>query len=425
MTIGDYRLHGDFNPDYPVTSGNQFPVSTPADTQWPAAARNAAGNAVVVWQAQVNEGSFSYRRVFGLRIGADGQPVGSQFRIDDGSEDYFPKPVVAIAPNGSFAVAWENYIRFFNASGTPVTGNVAFAPKAQYPGELSLASSGTGEFVVLWTSFSNGDPDGGIFARRYSTTGSPSGSEIHVNQTTADYQDGADVAYLPSGNWVAVWTFERESGQQQRREGQGLQWRHGINRRVHREHGLGWLAERAGDCGLARRLRLRRYPGSRKSDGSHTTQGRRLDSSSQPIGAEFLAGSSGGTDVFSNPDVAYGSQGRFLVVFVATDAEGSGILGQQFAADGAKVGPEIVLNTVQGSTQNSPAVASNHGDKFIVVWRNNKVGNWAWWDIQGIEYTLQDFQEPEITVIDSVGDPADLAIDFGTYGRGCPGHVAA
>jgi hypothetical protein len=92
-TIRARRLSGD-------TLGAPFQVSTPSTTIWsedPRVAMDAQGGFVVVWSA--NE-------VRGQLFRADGRPRGGQLTLTPRNVGGF-HPEVAMAPDGRFALAWE------------------------------------------------------------------------------------------------------------------------------------------------------------------------------------------------------------------------------------------------------------------------------------------------------------------------------
>src|SRR5262245_31254356 len=69
----------------------------------------------------------------------------------------------------------------------------------------AMASDGSGNFVVVWSS---ADQDGSIFGsfgQRYDSTGAPLGPEFRINTYTTDSQFAPAVAAIPSGAFVVIW----------------------------------------------------------------------------------------------------------------------------------------------------------------------------------------------------------------------------
>ena len=207
-TAGNYHIDADFDPDFTITAGTEFPVAQSySDQSYSQVARNASGQTVVVWL----DWSFYPREVRFQRYGADGQAVGGAVTANQVSDaNGLNLPDVAIAADGSFAVVWsrsgEIYFRRFDASGNALTNDVHVSQSNTLANEPRLAIGPNGEFVVVWSSFSHGIPDGvGVYAHRVSATGTLVGSEIHVNSTTTGDQYGPDVGFRPDGSFLVVW----------------------------------------------------------------------------------------------------------------------------------------------------------------------------------------------------------------------------
>src|SRR5205085_1058104 len=118
------------------TAGNQ---------QRPAVAVDAAGDFVIAWQSQDQDGSSD--GVYAQRYSAAGVAQGGEFRVNTFTTGLQASPVVAVDAAGDFVVAWES---------------------------LNQASATSGFDV---------------YAQRYSATGLPSGAEFRVNNLTAGNQE--------------------------------------------------------------------------------------------------------------------------------------------------------------------------------------------------------------------------------------------
>jgi hypothetical protein len=60
--------------------------------------------------------------------------------------------------------------------------------------------------------------------------------------------------------------------------------------------------------------------------------------------------------------------GNRLVVWAAPDADGLGIFGQRYGADGLSIGERLQLNLITAGDQHSPAVAASDAGRLVVVW---------------------------------------------------------
>ena len=150
--------------------GPEFRVNTyTTNTQaYPFVAADAAtGNFVVVWNSvQVEDGS-AYG-VFGQRYASTGAPLGPEFRVNTYTTD-------------SQSVS-------------------------------SVAVDSSGSFVVVWNSYTQDGSHFGVFGQRYDSTGAPLGPEFRVNTYTTNAQSNPSVAADSSGNFVVVWNSYTQDG---------------------------------------------------------------------------------------------------------------------------------------------------------------------------------------------------------------------
>jgi hypothetical protein len=198
--------------------GPEFRVntSTPGSQALPRVGADPSGNFVVVWSSETGDGS-SYG-VFGQRFASSGAPLGAQFRINTYTTNSQGSSDVDVDPAGNFVVVWNSGIfqdgsgfgifgQRFAASGAPVgpefrvNTNVIF--DQFFP---AVAVDGSGNFVVAWQSFFwDGDGDG-VFGQRYDAGGTPVGGEFRVN-TTVDYdQERPAVVAKSTGEFLVLWS---------------------------------------------------------------------------------------------------------------------------------------------------------------------------------------------------------------------------
>jgi len=134
----------------------------------PAVSSDSSGNFVVAWSSNTGDGS-GYA-AFGQRYSTDGSAIGGEFQINT------------------------------------YTTSDQFAP--------SIAVASSGAFVVAWTSIgSNGpDDDNSICGQRYASGGSELGAEFQINTYTTSSQESPSVATDGSGKFVVVWGSYGSSG---------------------------------------------------------------------------------------------------------------------------------------------------------------------------------------------------------------------
>lgn len=122
-------------------------------------------------------------------------------------------PVIAMDGSGNYVVVWSNngqdghgwgvFGQRFNASGTP-TG-AEFRINQTTTGDQAqpaVAMNSSGSFIVSWTSSQNG---GDIYAREYDSSGTATGNEFLVSGSTSGKQENSAVAIDSSGDFVIAW----------------------------------------------------------------------------------------------------------------------------------------------------------------------------------------------------------------------------
>ncbi|MCE9552558.1 MAG: hypothetical protein K8T91_04160 [Planctomycetes bacterium] len=252
-------------------------------------------------------------------------PLGNEVLVND----YLHGPqrlvaeatAVAATPQGGFAVVYQGrgptdtagvFLRQFSATGVPagdaVLVNTTIDGNQVSP---SVASTPNGELIVVWDGRGRGDRQG-IFLQRYGSEGSI-GAETLVNTTLGGNQHNAHVAATESG-FVVVW------------EGNG-----------------------GGDF-----------------DGVFL---RRFDSDGNPLGDEQRVNTTTASEQ-AFADVAMGSDGRFVVTWSSRHQDGGdwGVYAQRFAADGTRLGGEVLVNTTTAGSQQQSSVSFGADGDYTIVW---------------------------------------------------------
>jgi hypothetical protein len=106
-------------------------------------------------------------------------------------------------------IAW---IALLASMGLTVAGVAPVRPESQvntyttpYQFLPSVAMSGSGGFVVTWTSkYGQDGSSGGVFGQIFDSAGTPMASEFQVNTYTASYQASPPVAMGGSGEFVVA-----------------------------------------------------------------------------------------------------------------------------------------------------------------------------------------------------------------------------
>ena len=286
-------------------------------------ATNAAGNTVVVYEDTNNGGAIIARM-----YDATGTAVGAAFQVNTGAGVSPGQPVVAIDTSGKFVITWTSsgqdgsgegvQARFYDASGTALTGEVAVNQWTTGDQSTSaVAISPTGQVVISWTTTYALRSNTDIGAREFDLTGAGIGSEGQVSSalSTANCINGS-LAFGGNGSLVAVW-----------QQANGLNWE----------------------------VYAQRF----SSPGTLV---------SSPI--KVNSGVTSGAPI---PDVSADASGNFVVVWTTTVGGGSktDVFGRVFNADGTARSGEVVINTTTLHEQLAPSVAMLPSGAFVVAWSSN------------------------------------------------------
>ena len=205
----------------PLTSEIQVNVHTTGNQSTAAVAMESDGDFVVAWSSfgQDAPGSFG---TYARRFSAAGTPLTGEIAINAHTTGTQLAGGVATADDGSFVVSWQGvgqaddygiYARRFNASGAPLTGDIAvnsYTTGTQSLGRVAL--DGDGDFVVSWHGVGQADSYG-IYARRFKSDGTALSPEFQVNQYTSDRQFSPGIAMNADGDFVVAWQSQgQDSG---------------------------------------------------------------------------------------------------------------------------------------------------------------------------------------------------------------------
>lgn len=205
----------------PISDEFQVNTYTAAAQNYPEVASAPAGNFLIVWRSNGQEGSFG---LFGQRFASNGSPQGTEFQVNTYTVGIQERPSAAFAPNGTALVAWQSaeqdgqnrgvFAQFYASDGSPQGAEFQVNTfTLSYQGFADVASTEKNEFIVTWQSFGQGNGDSfDIFARRYASDGTPLTSEFQVNSYITGSQSDPVVATGPDDFSIIVWESEGADG---------------------------------------------------------------------------------------------------------------------------------------------------------------------------------------------------------------------
>lgn len=203
--------------------GPDFVVGTDAKYKQtrPDIGMDAKGNFVVVWETYKTD--LTMTCVYGRRFNAAGKALGGEFRVNTTTKYDQDRPTIAVARLGHFLIAWDSnfqdgsssgiYARRYNNKGRATTPEIQVNKYVKgYQERPAAAVAPDGSFVVAWESDGQDGSSYGIVARRLSIAGQIAGPEIRVNKYTNSVQNLADLRVDAMGNFVVVWQSYGQDG---------------------------------------------------------------------------------------------------------------------------------------------------------------------------------------------------------------------
>ena len=277
---------------------------------------------------------------------ADGSLV-REFNASRTNESDFPPPgsrvtdvdgvTTAALNDGRFVAVWAErrdfgldrsglgilfqiYDQFGQVVGNQVQVNTKLSGNQSDPTVTALAN---GSFVVSWLDATAGD----IRAQVFSAAGAKIGGEIIVNTITAGAQNDQTIVALEGGGFLAVWEDTSHFG-----------------------------ADASGSAIHAQRFSATgtRIGGEILVNATHTGNQR------DPVA---VALNNGGYAIFWTDTSESGG-----------DPDGTAVRGQFFAANHARVGGEILINTSTAGDQGFPNITVLDGGNVVVAWHEDVGG---------------------------------------------------
>jgi hypothetical protein len=361
--------------------GAEFQVNgfTPSNQREQVVAIDGDGDFVVVWSSNGQDGS-SYG-VFARRFSSAGTRLGAEFQISSYTSSDQNARAIAMETNGDFVVAWEDFdrdgfgagvfARRFSSAGSPLATDFQVnAYTTGQQGSPSVAVDADGDFVVAWYSDVQDGSGYGIFARRFTSSGAALATEFQINSFTTGRQDRPKVAANVDGDFVVVWDSLQDGqlygvfGRRFSSAGAALAVEFQINTYTMSGQLAASLEMDPDGDFLA-------VWNSSTQDGSDIGSfGRRFSSAGDALAVEFQINAyTPGNQ--SLPELTSLTDGTFVVTWTSNqDGSGAGVAARRFTSTGGALTPELQVNSYTQPDQRSPKVAAA-GSRFLVVWSSN------------------------------------------------------
>jgi len=321
--------------------------------------------------------------IFGRRFGADGSPIGSEFQINTTTSDNQKEPSVAMDAAGNFVVAWygtamveedkeDIFARRFDPNGQPLGSefrvNTYTSDRQLYPG---VAMNNDGDFIIVWESRNIlGQSNKAVCGRLYDSNGSSIGPEFVINEEASDSRY-PDVAMDADGNFAVVWMRDKSSNSIIARlynvEGTAKRGPFEVSTIKFSSITQPSIAmDKAGHFVVT-------WDGDPDRASSDDIHARCYDPNGTAVGEQFIVNTTL-TGPQQNPEVAMNSRGKFIIVWdskIDPDINQRDIFAQRYDRVGGPIGSEFQVNTYMADDQQRPAVAMRENRKFAVAWQSD------------------------------------------------------
>jgi hypothetical protein len=349
---------------------------------------------------------------------ADGTRVGPELLVNTATAGFQGVQQITALANGGFVVTWEDSsagvggaagdsssravkAQVFLADGTRVASELLVnTATAGFQGNPQITALANGGFVVTWPDQSLGDggasgdsSNSAVKAQVFAADGTRVGSEFRVNTATTGFQGFPQITTLANGGFVVTW----------RDDSQGVGGATGDSSnsavkaqvfaadgtRVGSELLVNTATANAQDRSQITALANGGFVATWE-DGSAGSGGATGDSSGTAVKAQVFAadGTRVGSELLVNtatangqdrPDITALANGAFVVTWqdssaVAGGATGDGsdlaVKAQVFLADGTRVGSELLINTATANDQIQPQITALANGGFVVTWQD-------------------------------------------------------
>ncbi|MEM8963949.1 MAG: hypothetical protein AAGD38_20865 [Acidobacteriota bacterium] len=212
------ELRGRFIDAAGMPIGTVFRLDNTVAGRYPAVDSDPSGRVVVAWSGTLfwpTAPSFFFRPYVRL-FDPTGMPIGTTFQL--GSLPGKDTPDVAMRPDGSYLVVWEDSIFkriravTFDPAGMPI-GTIfqvsEFEPAVRHA-DPAVAVDNNGDFLVVWERREapfgrHATNNRTVQARRFDLLGMPIGTQIRIDLDAFDEPGTPAVAVDQDGNIVVSW----------------------------------------------------------------------------------------------------------------------------------------------------------------------------------------------------------------------------
>lgn len=204
--------------------GPSYPISDQpsVDSDDPVVAVDANGNWAAAWETSVcNTGNCD---IFSKVFDSSHNPTSSEILVNTTTSNDHEDTDVAMDAAGNFVVLWEAdndqdgedygvFLRKFNLAGTALSGEIQVNDYTSYDqDDARIAMDSDGNFIVVWESYDQDGDDNGVYYKQFNSSCVALTGELPVNEETNNSQDDATVGLNDAGNIAFAWESQQQDG---------------------------------------------------------------------------------------------------------------------------------------------------------------------------------------------------------------------
>ncbi|MCK4523701.1 hypothetical protein KAU15_02135, partial [candidate division WOR-3 bacterium] len=363
---GNYDIYSQRYDSTGAAIGTNFIINDDAgtaDQYKPSGAMDKRGNFVIVWE-DFRNGNWD---IYSQRYDSAGSVQGTNFMVNNASTAHQYKPSGAMDKTGNFVIVWyderngnsdiysQRYDNTGTAQGTNFIVNDDAGTASQH--EASVSMDKTGNFVITWMDERNSNYD--IYSQRYDSTGLAQGTNFIINDDAGvAYQGNPSVSMDKTGNFVIVWDDYRNGNSDiysQMYDSTGLA--QGTNfmvnnvSRAHQYRPSGTM-DNAGNFVIT-------WMDERNDNWDIYSQ--RYDSTGSAQGTNFRVNDDAGTAWQYYPSGAMDNAGNFVIVWQDNRNGNADIYSQRYDSTGAAIGTNFIINDDAGTAgQSEPSISMDN-----------------------------------------------------------------
>lgn len=308
-------------------------------------------------------------------------PVGTEFKVNTYTIREQTQPAVAMDSTGEYVIVWKSlaqddpnygiYAQRYSKAGAPV--GAQFRVNSYTRDDASdpaVAMDALGNFVVTWTSATLDGSGAGVYAQRFSAAGTAIGTQFRVNTATSHDQKTPSVAMDGAGAFVISWESYLQGAknygvyaQRFTAAGAAAGGEFLVTTQTIGNHSSVAI-DSAGDFVIS-------WQSYGNANAQQAIYAQRYNAAGAPIGTQFKVNS---FTTFANkyPSVGMDSAGDFTITWESSGPDGFqyGISAQRYNLAGTALGGQFVVNTHTTNTQLLPRIAMDPMGDFVITWES-------------------------------------------------------